>query len=91
MSIPGLFVMIGAILFGIHADTDQSWLKHPRLRQLSWSFWVTLIGGLMSLFAALFYTIYSVKARAGGHRSTAYRAHELRHYRQNQPRNQYHR
>lgn len=79
-----IFVMVavGLIYFGTHADTDKSWLKFPNLRTLSWSFYLAAIGGIFALLAAMAYTLYWMKVRVAGRASTAYRAHELRTYRQ---------
>lgn len=76
-----VLIAVSLIYFGSRAETDRSWLKHPDLRKLSWSFYVAVIGGLVCLLSGCFYTVYWLKIRKGGQRSTAYRAHELRTYR----------
>lgn len=77
-----IFIAVALIYFGTHADTDKSWLKFPNLRTLSWSFYLAAIGGILALLAAMSYTVYWMKIRGAGRQSTAYRAHELRTYRQ---------
>ncbi|KAL4217656.1 hypothetical protein ACF0H5_022398 [Mactra antiquata] len=76
-----ILLAVGLIYFGTHADTDRSWLKHPNLRKLSWSFYVATIGGILAILSAMCYTVYWMKIRKGGERSTAYRARELHTYR----------
>lgn len=78
-----ILIAIALVYFGSRAETDRSWLKHPTLRTLSWSFYSAVAGGIMCLLTACFYTVYWLSIRKGGRSSTAYRAHEMRSYRYN--------
>ncbi|KAH3753009.1 uncharacterized protein LOC127848275 [Dreissena polymorpha] len=79
----GVLSAILCTFFGINAGTDRSWLKQPQFRHLAWSFYVAVIGGIIAFFASMCYVVYYMKIRKGGETSTAYRAYEMRNYRQN--------
>ncbi|XP_052761872.1 uncharacterized protein LOC128204498 [Mya arenaria] len=87
----GVLIAVSSIYFGSHAGTDRSWLKQPRFRHLSWSFYLAVMGGIAALFSCMCYCVYYIMIRKGGSTSTAYRAHEMRSYRHHESANRYYR
>lgn len=78
----GILMIVLCVLFGTRAETDRTWLKQPQRRHLSWSFYCAVIGGLITFLAAMCTTVFFMKIRKEGHvPSTAYRARELRSFR----------
>lgn len=59
--LPGFFIAVSVIIFGVKSDTDRQWLSRPDQNYLSWSFGLAVVAGFLAIFSGMCLLVDSLR------------------------------